>query len=403
MLGIDHNKASIVEREVFSFTKKMEADVLVKLKKIEGINGCAIISTCNRMELWVSDLEEFDGSIYELLCTMKNVDSNQYRECFVERSGYDAIEHLFYLTCGLKSKIIGEDQILTQVKEALEISRKSYCTDKVLETLFRIAVTSAKQIKTDVRFSVANSSIIHHVVRELKSSNYIVQEKKCLVIGNGKMGKIAATKLKEEGAEVTVTVRQYRSGIIEIPLGCNRINYGDRFNHIVDYDIIVSATASPNMTLMYEQLAQMEFRKPILFIDLAVPRDIDPKIRNIKNVTLFDIDHFQVEILSEETKAQLHQIEEILRIKIAEFISWYECKDIIPIVQTLSENAAIDVGLRTDKTIKKLGLSSVDNELLSATIHSATNKVVCKLMFIIRDNVSSVTFQECMEAFKDAY
>lgn len=403
MLGIDHNKASIVEREVFSFTKKMEADVLVKLKKIEGINGCAIISTCNRMELWVSDLEEFDGSIYELLCTMKNVDSNQYRECFVERSGYDAIEHLFYLTCGLKSKIIGEDQILTQVKEALEISRKSYCTDKVLETLFRIAVTSAKQIKTDVRFSVANSSIIHHVVRELKSSNYIVQEKKCLVIGNGKMGKIAATKLKEEGAEVTVTVRQYRSGIIEIPLGCNRINYGDRFNHIVDYDIIVSATASPNMTLMYEQLAQMEFRKPILFIDLAVPRDIDPKIRNIKNVTLFDIDHFQVEILSEETKAQLHQIEEILRIKIAEFISWYECKDIIPIVQTVSENAAIDVGLRTDKTIKKLGLSSVDNELLSATIHSATNKVVCKLMFIIRDNVSSVTFQECMEAFKDAY
>lgn len=403
MLGIDHNKASIVEREVFSFTKKMEADVLVKLKKIEGINGCVIISTCNRMELWVSDLEEFDGSIYELLCTMKNVDSNQYRECFVERSGYDAIEHLFYLTCGLKSKIIGEDQILTQVKEALEISRKSYCTDKVLETLFRIAVTSAKQIKTDVRFSVANSSIIHHVVRELKSSNYIVQEKKCLVIGNGKMGKIAATKLKEEGAEVTVTVRQYRSGIIEIPLGCNRINYGDRFNHIVDYDIIVSATASPNMTLMYEQLAQMEFRKPILFIDLAVPRDIDPKIRNIKNVTLFDIDHFQVEILSEETKAQLHQIEEILRIKIAEFISWYECKDIIPIVQTVSENAAIDVGLRTDKTIKKLGLSSVDNELLSATIHSATNKVVCKLMFIIRDNVSSVTFQECMEAFKDAY
>lgn len=403
MLGIDHNKASIVEREVFSFTKKMEADVLVKLKKIEGINGCVIISTCNRMELWVSDLEEFDGSIYELLCTMKNVDSNQYRECFVERSGYDAIEHLFYLTCGLKSKIIGEDQILTQVKEALEISRKSYCTDKVLETLFRIAVTSAKQIKTDVRFSVANSSIIHHVVRELKSSNYIVQEKKCLVIGNGKMGKIAATKLKEEGAEVTVTVRQYRSGIIEIPLGCNRINYGDRFNHIVDYDIIVSATASPNMTLMYKQLAQMEFRKPILFIDLAVPRDIDPKIRNIKNVTLFDIDHFQVEILSEETKAQLHQIEEILRIKIAEFISWYECKDIIPIVQTLSENAAIDVGLRTDKTIKKLGLSSVDNELLSATIHSATNKVVCKLMFIIRDNVSSVTFQECMEAFKDAY
>lgn len=403
MLGIDHSKASVEEREVFSFTKKLAGNVLLNLKAIEGISGCIIISTCNRMELWVSCLEEFDDSIYEILCKMRNIDCNQYRHCFVERSGYDAIEHLFYLTCGLKSKIIGEDQILTQVKDALELSRENYGTDNVLETLFRIAVTSAKQVKTQVHLSLANSSVIHHVVHELKASDYIIQGKKCLVIGNGEMGKLAATKLKEEGSDVTVTVRQYRSGIIEIPIGCNRINYGDRFDHITEYDIIISATASPNMTIMYEQLSQMELMKPTLFIDLAVPRDIDPEIRKLKNITLYDIDHFHVEIVSEEMKAQLCQIDEILKTKIEEFISWYECRDIIPIVQTVSENAAKDVGLRIDKTIKKLGIDCTDKELLSTTIHSATNKVVSKLMFGLRDNVSATTFQECMEALKNIF
>ncbi|ABX41743.1 glutamyl-tRNA reductase [Lachnoclostridium phytofermentans ISDg] len=403
MLGIDHNKASIEEREIFSFTKKMAADVLLNIKEIEGINGCIILSTCNRMEVWVSCFEEFETSIYEILCSIKKVDDNRYRHCFIERGGYDAIEHLFYMTCGLKSKIIGEDQILTQVREALELSRENYCTDSVLETLFRFAITSAKQVKTQIHLSVVNSSVIHHVVHELKLSNYLFKGKKCLVIGNGEMGKLAATKLEEEGSDVTVTVRQYRSGIIEIPVGCNRINYGDRLEHIVEYDFVISATSSPNMTIHLEQLSNLEFKKPVLFIDLAVPRDIDPRITELKNITLYDIDHFKVETVSDEMKTQLRQIDEILKTKMDEFISWYECRGIIKVVQTLSENAAIDVGLRIDKTMKKIEMDSNDKELLAATVHSATNKVVSKLMFGLRDHVSAATFQECMVALKNIY
>lgn len=403
MLGIDHNKASIQEREIFSFTKKMATDVLLVLKGIKGINGCIILSTCNRMELWVSCLDELDISMLDILCSVKKVDKYPYKHCFVERYDNDAITHLFYLTCGLKSKIIGEDQILTQVKASLELSREYYCTDNVLETLFRMAITSAKQVKTQIHLSTVNSSVINHVVYQLKSYDYLFQGKKCLVIGNGEMGKLAATKLKEEGSQVTVTVRQYRSGVVEIPTGCKRINYSERFDQIKEYDIVISATASPNMTILYENLKDLEFKNPIVFVDLAVPRDIDPNIKELINVELYDIDHFNVDVISDEMKVQLNQINEILQTRIEEFFSWYQCRDIIPMIQALSENAAVDVGLRIDKTIKKIEIDSTDKELIASTVHSAANKVVSKIIFGLRDKVESDIFLECMEALKNIY
>lgn len=403
MIGIDHSKASVEEREVFSFTKKRQAKLLIDLKQIEGIYGGVIISTCNRMELWISCSEEYKDSIYELLCDWNYIEKGQYRGCFVERSKYEAIKHLFYLTCGMKSKILGEDQILSQVKEALRLSRENYCTDKVLEVLFRMAVTAAKKIKTEVQLPAGNSSIIHHVIRQLKCSGYIIDGKRCMVIGNGEMGKLAAMKFQEEGADVLVTVRQYRSGVVEIPKGCKRINYGERLEYIDKYDIILSATASPNMTLTYSQLSEIEYKTPKLFIDLAVPRDIEPRVGSLNNVTLYDIDHFQVELLSAEMKVQIKEMSAILETKIKEYISWYECKDLIPLIQDISEKAAIDIGLRVNQTIQKLDMNQEEKERLEESILAAANKVMDKLMFGVRDTVSTTTLQECVEAMKMIY
>ncbi len=403
MIGIDHNQASIEERELFSFTKRAAAEFLTELKKRDGIFGCALLSTCNRMELWVSCSDEWEASFYELLCNYKIVDSGTYRTCFLERSGYEAVTHLFYLTSGMKSQIIGEDQILTQVNDTLDFSRDNECTDKVLEVLFRMAVTAAKQVKTDIHLSAANSSIIHRVLFELQQTGYPIADKKCLVIGNGEMGKLAATKLKEEGADVTMTVRQYKSGVVEIPFGCNRINYGERYQNMDNYDLILSATASPNTTIRKEDLMKETITTPKLFIDLAVPRDIDPEIGKLDFITLYDIDHFQVEAHSDEMKEKIKKIEELLASKIEEFQAWYECKDFIPIIHTVSNSAANDVQLRIDKTVKKLQMKDEEKELLEESIQTATNKVIRKLMFGLRDTVSIETFQECVEAMKKIY
>lgn len=145
MVGIDHNKANVDIRALFSFTKKNAVAAMEHWKKIPGINGCVVLSTCNRMEMWASTQDDWDGSLLEELCKIKEVDPTQYETYFVKREGREAVEHLFHLTCGLKSMILAEDQIITQVKDALALARENYVTDSVLEVLFRKAVTAGKK------------------------------------------------------------------------------------------------------------------------------------------------------------------------------------------------------------------------------------------------------------------
>ena len=151
MIGIDHTRAGIDVRTVFSFTKKKMAEALAVLQKVPGIEGCVLISTCNRMELWASTDDGFpEEGLYEQLCKIKEVDTRMYRPYFVFRKEREAVQHLFWLAGGLKSRILGEDQIVTQVGEALSFAREQYATDSVMETLFRMAVTAAKMVKTEV-------------------------------------------------------------------------------------------------------------------------------------------------------------------------------------------------------------------------------------------------------------
>ena len=220
MIGIDHTRAGIDVRTVFSFTKKKMAEALAVLQKVPGIEGCVLISTCNRMELWASTDDGFpEEGLYEQLCKIKEADLGMYRPYFVFRKEREAVQHLFWLAGGLKSRILGEDQIVTQVGEALSFAREQYATDSVMETLFRMAVTAAKKVKTEVELSHTDNSVVRTAIDTLKEQGQTFSGKKCMVIGNGVMGKLTATMLLAEGADVTVTVRQYRSGIVEIPLG----------------------------------------------------------------------------------------------------------------------------------------------------------------------------------------
>ena len=177
MVGIDHNKANVDIRALFSFTKKNAAAAMQTWKKISGIHGCVVLSTCNRMELWASTQDDWEGDLLEELCRWKEVDPTQYEEYFVRRKDREAVEHLFHLTSGLKSLILAEDQIITQVKDALAMARENYVTDNVLEVLFRKAVTAGKKVKTNVTFSRANQTAMDQAVEMLRQKNFQFSEK----------------------------------------------------------------------------------------------------------------------------------------------------------------------------------------------------------------------------------
>ena len=403
MIGIDYKKASVDVRAQFSFTKKNTVAALEDLKKEPGILGCIILSTCNRMEIWASTGEDWNGSLYEFLCREKEKDPREFYKYFVEREEEEAVEHLFYLTSGLKSQILAEDQIITQVKDALALSREAYCTDNVLEVLFRMAVTAAKKVKTQVSFSRANSSVIHQAIERLENQGFSIQGKNCMVIGNGEMGKVTALALKEAGAEVTVTVRQYRSGIVTIPQGCDRINYGERLDFLPKCDLVVSATASPNYTLTMEQIENAEIPGHVVLIDLAVPRDIEPSAGTLNNVTLYDIDSFKIDAVSPKLQASLDQAGEILREQQEEFYNWYNGRDLIPRIQEIKADAVEDLNLRIMKILRKTPMEEKDRENLLKAIDTAAGKVVNKMMFGLKDFMEEEEFINCVEGLEKLY
>ena len=403
MIGIDHNMAPVDIRALFAFTKKSAGEAMEKIKSYKGIYGCVILSTCNRLEVWASVDEEEDVSLYDCVCQLKGISDDSYRNYFVERKDEEAVEHLFYLTSGLKSQIIGEDQILTQVKDALNLARENFAVDGVLEVLFRMAVTAGKRIKTEVPFSHGNPSVIHQAIQFLGQKGYSMQDKTCMVIGNGEMGKVAAQALREAGADVTVTIRQYRSGIVSIPAGCKRINYGERMEYIPECDLVVSATASPNFTLRRELFEELELSGELILIDLAVPRDIEPSIGSLEGITLYDMDSFRIEEIPAELQENLEAAGAIVREQMDEFFQWLDGRDLIPRIQEIKEEAVNDLNLRIAKILKKTQMDEEDRVNLVQAVDTAAGKVVNKLIFGLRDSLNQEAFLECVAGLEKIY
>ena len=213
MIGIDHGRAPLVVRERYAFTKAAARAVMgtikehaqnhmnradvVHLQNIDGIRGCVLLSTCNRMELYVSLAPEAEPDLYALICDWKGIDPGAERALFYEKKDLEAARHLFELTCGLRSQIMGEDQILTQVKDALMLAREETATDNCMEVLFRQAITTAKEIKTTINFDRGNCSAATAAMMHLQKRGAVFSGKKALVIGNGMMGKLTALALMD--------------------------------------------------------------------------------------------------------------------------------------------------------------------------------------------------------------
>lgn len=400
MTGIDHSTAAVRVRERFSFTTTERQELMAQVAANPSFDGCVLLSTCNRTELWVCCHDTPENPLCGILCGFKGLCPEEYRECFVSRSGEDAVRYLFEMTSGLHSRIIGEDQILAQVKKALDEAREAGCCGSVLEVLFRSAVTGAKRVKTRLSLSTANASAVELAIARLRQEGMVFAGKKCLVIGNGEMGKRAATALIALEADVTVTIRQYRSGIVEVVPGCKRINYGDRYAYLPQCDILVSATSSPNFTITKAELEKCGVGAGKIFLDLAVPRDIEPAAAEIPGVVLMDIDSFAVQ-KTEELEKQLCQAEELLAEQQRKFANWLECRDLLPGLDTLGDAFSEDLLFRMGQTLK--GLPADAREAVGAAVRESAEKSLKKALFAVRDEAGADIFRSCVQAMEKAW
>ena len=284
MSGLDCHRTPLDQRQRLSFSQSLAEEFLHWLHTQPGVEGCVLLSTCNRTELYISGSTDIP---WRLLCRGAGVSEREMESYFTTRSGMDAARHLMEVTCGLHSQILGEDQIITQVRKAMELAQETKTADPVLSALFRSAVTAGKRARTEVSVSRGSPSLGSRCRDVLSRELGTLEGKRILVIGNGQMGRLAAQLLREAGACVNVTLRSYRHGETVVPAGCGTVNYEDRVQAMEGIDALVSATTSPHYTLTAQQL-QLVQHPPRVAIDLAVPRDIDPACG--QQLTLFDTD-----------------------------------------------------------------------------------------------------------------
>lgn len=395
--------AGIEVRQCFAFTKSVIAGALAQMKQKHEVKGCILLSTCNRTELWVNLRDGAELDLPGLLCQWKQLSGDTCRKYLQVREGTKAVRHLFFLSAGLESQILGEDQILSQVKEALAFAREQESTDHVLEVLFRMAVTAGKQVKTEVSMDKANFSAAHQAIHFLKEKGMEIRGKKALVIGNGEMGRITAQALMEEGADVTVTVRQYRSGVVKIPRGARRTDYGERYKVLPFCDFVFSATASPNFTITRTGLKGCRLEKRQIYVDLAVPRDMETSIKELEQVQLYDMDTFRLDAASGRMKEQYHQAEVILEEHIRKFTDWQENRNLVPRIRKIGAASGEELCWRMEKELGSLKLTPEEKELLEKQMEQTTEKVVNKLIFALRDQMDSDMARQCVEILETVY
>jgi glutamyl-tRNA reductase len=386
MSGLDYNLAPVELRERLSFTKVQVGDLLDRIKGDPRVSGCVIISTCNRTEIYITCADGEPLKPAYLLCEAAGERYADFAAAFVHRNGRDAVWHLMEVAGGLQSQIWGDDQIITQVKTALELAQSRNACDPVLATLFRDAVAAGKEIKTSVRLTAVPDSVAFRAIETAKRALGDLHGLRAVVMGNGEMGRLSARLLREAGCSVVVTLRTYRHGETVVPSGCAVISYEQRLDAIDGADIVLSATTSPHYTLLAEQVAELS-QRPRLVLDLAIPRDIDPRIGMELGIQCYNVDTLGGTDPQVENQEALKQAKEILERQVEQFYQWWSYKNCLPLLGELKE--AI-----TDRVLSAPELDELTQE---EAVALAVRKTVDLLTSGMKGTMTPQSLRECRD------
>lgn len=333
MAGIDAS-APFEEREKLSLVR---GQVQAMLPRIAEQTGCAavLLATCSRTELYLhAEGERALPDPAEALCRAAGVAASAF---VTRREGADAVRHLMHVAAGMQSQIFGDDQIVSQVKDAAALAREAKTTDAVLDTLFRRAVTAGKRVRTETRLTGVPASAAEVGVRRAERFFGSLAGRRAVVIGNGEMGRLAARALVRAGSEVTVTLRTYRHGETLVPQGCGTVPYDRRLDAIEGADLVVSATTSPHFTLTAAQM-QTLLCPPRLLLDLAMPRDIESTAAGAQTA-LFNLDDLGDLGDADDTSRETAGC--ILDEETREFFAWLNYRAALPLIAKI-KSAAIE-------------------------------------------------------------
>jgi glutamyl-tRNA reductase len=383
LIGVNHTTAPVEMRERLAISESRLAEACKKLVEHPAVSEGMIVSTCNRVE-FIAHMKHGAGDLREFLREYFAVDLSEFESHLYEFREDEAIRHIFRVAASLDSMVVGEPQILGQVKEAYATARAVGAVRAQLDQLLTRAFAVAKRVRTETAVGSSSVSIASVAVELAKKIFGSLNGKSVYLVGAGKMSELAARHLLAHGAaSIFVANRTYDRAIrLARQFDGQAIEFSRLYDTCDRADIVITSTGSPNFIFRREhgeKLMASRKNKPMFFIDIAVPRDVDPEVNKIDGLFVYDIDDLQQAVTSHvaDRRKEAEKAEAIVNGEVDKFHARQQTLDVVPTIVSLQDHLETIRQAEIDRVRGRLGPMTADQEL---AVEALTRGIVNKIM-----------------------
>jgi glutamyl-tRNA reductase len=412
-LGVSHKTAPLPLRERLALPEGRATRVLAELTEQESVHEAVAVSTCNRTELYLvaADGVEAESAALAILARQAGIRPTELLGAIYSLRGRDAVEHLFSVAAGLDSMIVGEAEIQGQVKRAYELALVEGATGPVSNRLFRDALAAGKRARSET--DVARSSVSVSSVAVKLASDFLgdLTARRVLVIGAGENAEITARALRERGVRtVFVANRRYDRALgLAQRFGGEAVTFDDLPKELEAADIVVSSTGAPHQIVGREELALVaaqRVNRPLVLLDLAVPRDIDPAARDCPGIALYDMDDLQQEVAKNvgAREAEAAEARVLVRQEVERFERWLASLDVLPTISALRKRAdeIVDQVLLENRS-RWESVSPADRERLETMARAVVSRLLHDPTLRLKDSAGEHDSYRYVHALRELF
>jgi glutamyl-tRNA reductase len=397
VIGLNHKTAAIEVREKLAFDGPKLEEGLKKVHKLPSIDEAVIVSTCNRVEMYtnVKDKDRATAEIKDFIAEFHDIKRENLEDSLYIHNGSVAIKHVFRVASSLDSMVVGEPQILGQVKDAFEFALSKKTTGVVLNKLMKKAISVAKRVRTETKIAENAVSISYAAVELARKIFTDLTDSSVMLLGAGDMAELAARHLMNNGVkDVNVANRTYERGVeLAKEFSGTAIKFDEFPDRLLHTDIVICSTGAPEYVLWKDRMQQImkeRRNKSVFIIDISVPRNIDPEINDLDNVYLYDVDDLQgvVDANVNERQKEADKAGMIIEDEIETFQKWQKSLDSVPAILALRGKADQIKKLELEKLFNKLGeLNEKDRKAIEYMATAIVNKLVHPPTAALKDDV----------------
>ena len=379
--GINHTTAPVQMREQAVIADDRVLEAVLDLTQHSQIEEATILSTCNRTEIYCGHQLDNEDCVIDWLSDYQKLPSNTLKPFTYTHQNEDAVNHTFRVASGLDSMILGEPQILGQMKKAFSHAHQAGTTGKILNRLFQHTFSVAKQVRTDTQVGASAVSVAYAAVDLAKRIFTNLNEQTVLLIGAGETIELVARHLKQNQVKHMIVANRTieRAQNLADEMGCEAISLAEIPERLADADIVVASTASTLPILgkgIVERSLKKRRHRPIFMVDLAVPRDIEQEVGKLADVYLYTVDDLNTvvdENLDSRREAAV-EAEKIIDLQVVRFMRWMRSLDSVPTIKTLREQTCQTQALELEKARKRMEAGDDPDQVLETLAHNLTKK-----------------------------